>query len=400
MRNLLWFGDSPSAATGFGTVSRNVLDAFLKTGEWSITVAGKNYWGTVHGHPYAIHPVVALDPKEPNGGRAFLLMLSQAKWDLVIVNDDLYLTTLFADEARRILDDRPGTKLINYFPVDSPIHPSALRMFDAADLNVAYSLYGQAHAKAVRPHLDFPIIPHGCEQIERITPEQRREWRHNIFGASDETFVWMTCNRNSTRKDIPRAIEAFNVFQDYQPNTKFYINAQPVDNGIDLHSTVGFLNLNDKVIFPTHFNLSSGGLNREDLMRVYQLADGFITTHLGEGWGLTLSEAMAAGLPCVAPNNTTMPEILGADYPYLYPCKETAYIDNCGFRPKGTVRDIFAAMKRLYEGQGTDAHFDALVRSESFVLANSWKNVGQMWLALANHVMTTPSRKLPLSEAV
>lgn len=385
MKNLLWYGDSPTAATGFGTVTRNVLDAFLKTGEWSITVAAINYWGTVHSYPYQIHPVRALDG-EPMGGRAFLLMLQQAAWDLVVVNNDLYVGTTFADEARKIMDSRPNTRLLHYFPVDSPIRPDAMRMFDAADLNIAYSLYGQAQAKARRPDLDFPIIPHGCEQIERITPDQRREWRNNIFGIGDDTFLWMTCNRNSTRKDIPRAIEAFAAFQDYQPDSRFYINAQTVDNGIDLASAAGFLNLSDKVIFPTQFNVSSGGLSRPDLMRVYQLADGFLTTHLGEGWGLTISEAMAAGLPVVAPNNTTMPEILGADYPYLYPCRETAHIDNCGYRPRGTVRDIFGAMKRVYENpQGQNAHAD-------FVRQNSWENVGRMWLQLAAHVMNTPKR--------
>ena len=40
-------------------------------------------------------------------------------------------------------------------------------------------------------------------------------------------------------------------------------------------------------------------LPRNDLIKLYYDADCFVFPHRGEGWGLTLMEAMASGLPCI-----------------------------------------------------------------------------------------------------
>lgn len=47
--------------------------------------------------------------------------------------------------------------------------------------------------------------------------------------------------------------------------------------------------------------------------------DLFIFASHGEGFGLALLEAMQANKPILAPNNSAIPEVLGVDYPGLYP---------------------------------------------------------------------------------
>ena len=53
---VLAYCDSPTCATGFGTVSRNVLSGLYNTGRYSIDILGINYWGDPHGFPFRIWP--------------------------------------------------------------------------------------------------------------------------------------------------------------------------------------------------------------------------------------------------------------------------------------------------------------------------------------------------------
>ncbi|MBN1999231.1 glycosyltransferase family 4 protein [candidate division KSB1 bacterium] len=59
------------------------------------------------------------------------------------------------------------------------------------------------------------------------------------------------------------------------------------------------------------FLFHHGAVPHEKLYRWYQRADGFVYASSCESFGLTLLEAMAAGLPVACSDRTAMPEILG-----------------------------------------------------------------------------------------
>ncbi len=406
MRKLLYYGDSPTAATGFGTVARHILKAIHDTGDWAIAVRGINYFSTIHDYPYLILAAGHTDG-EPFGRKAFLRDVHSQDWDLIFIVNDTYVVAEVAAELRRLLEGKK-TKLIYYVPVDAKLPHSVTAMISAADQAVAYSRFGLAEIIKMMPEMEgrIPIIPHGCEEFPKLTTEERRQLRAQAFGIHrDETFLWMQVNRNSVRKDIARSIEAFAVFHEFQPDSKYYVHCQQVDNGLDMGAAAADAGVLEHVAFPATFSLSTGGMPRDMLAKIYQIADGFLTTHLGEGWGLAVTEAMSAGLPIVAPYNTTMPEILGPQYPYLYQCLDSTYVDNTGYRPRGTVRDIFGRMKRLYADQrgtspGHAIYPVAMESSRRFVEQNTWEDVGHMWLALIELVLTRPRAEPALVEAV
>lgn len=399
-KRLLWWGDSPTAATGFGTVSRNVLAAIHATGEWDITVRGVNYYGQMHDFPYVILPAGYPEP-DPFGKKAFIRDLYTTQpFDLVVINNDTYVVNEVAGELAALAEKGYPARTLFYFPVDCALPPGMTTLIDTVTCPVAYSTFGQAET-AKRTDRKVAVIPHGCEAIPKLTADERRKFRRDAFLVdSDDTYVWVSVNRNSARKDIARTIQAFSAFQAFQPDSRLYVHCQPQDNGLDMQAAAREAGVESKVAFPAQFSLSSGGMPRDMLMRVLQLADGFVTTHLGEGWGLTVTEAMSAGLPVVAPNNTTMPEILGASYPYLFPCLDTVWVDNSGFRPRGLLRDIFGAMKRCSQERGTPAQAAAIAKSREFTEAVSWEKVGATWLKLIEHTMAQPVFVKKLAEAV
>jgi glycosyltransferase involved in cell wall biosynthesis len=68
------------------------------------------------------------------------------------------------------------------------------------------------------------------------------------------------------------------------------------------------LEITDYVAFPSNFSENKGE-KIEELAEKYQCADVFVSTTKGEGWGLTITEAMACGIPVIAPNHTSIKEI-------------------------------------------------------------------------------------------
>ena len=63
--------------------------------------------------------------------------------------------------------------------------------------------------------------------------------------------------------------------------------------------------------YPDNFT-SRKGFPREVLNLIYNTADCQLSTTLGEGWGLPLTEAMAAKTINVAPNITSIPELFNS----------------------------------------------------------------------------------------
>ena len=67
---------------------------------------------------------------------------------------------------------------------------------------------------------------------------------------------------------------------------------------------IAALGLHDRVFCPDH-------LNDDDLPAIYQGALALVHPSLYEGFGLQLVEAMASGIPVLASNATSLPEVLG-----------------------------------------------------------------------------------------
>jgi hypothetical protein len=79
---ILAYCDSPSVATGFGTVSRNILMGLYATGKYEINVLGINYWGQPHPFPLAIWPVGINDQRDPYGREWVKGMMGKMDYDI------------------------------------------------------------------------------------------------------------------------------------------------------------------------------------------------------------------------------------------------------------------------------------------------------------------------------
>ena len=412
-RVLAW-SDSASAGTGFGTVSKYILRALHETGRYDIHHLAINFHGDFLDQstiPWQVQPARLLDPKDPHGMKMFIRTLLKGNYDIVWVLNDLYVTHEVAELTSKALTrlaskGRKIPKIIYYYPVDCNVPEDGSHFVHMADVPVCYTTHGRAETIKTLPGLADKLqeIPHGVdiEAFSPASPERIAAWKRQIFNIDPETTLVLNINRNSTRKQIQYSMAAFKEFRKQVPNSVMYLHTAVKDQGGDLVRAIRGLDLDPTkdIIYPTNFS-PANPVPLSTLNAVYNSADIFLTTHLGEGWGLTITEAMAAGTPVVAPNNTCMPQQLGSKSQrgYMYPCKDLIWIDNSGYRAKGLIPDIVDQMIRVHnDGPKQD---NRKVRSAlKWARKHRWDNIVSKWIKLFEEVEHLETREVASTEVI
>lgn len=128
------------------------------------------------------------------------------------------------------------------------------------------------------------------------------------ISKSGNTFKIGSIGRLVDQKDYPTLLNAFKVILINCPESELYI----VGNGNrkkELEDLARKLDIYEKVLF----------LGRTQYITEFlSLIDLFVLPSRYEGFGLVLLEAMRAKTPILASNNSSIPEVLGLDFPGLF----------------------------------------------------------------------------------
>jgi glycosyltransferase involved in cell wall biosynthesis len=226
-----------------------------------------------------------------------------------------HLRTLKNEKRRQ---NKPNFKSIVYFPIDSEPRPVDLKILDFFDETITYTEYAKSvltplttasNAKKIK------VIPHGCntKDFYPFSAEEKLKAKLEIVGeGNEETFLFGTVNRNSARKDLASLILGFSTFKrNSGANAVLYLHCNPLDpSGINIFRLCERLGLRigKDILLPKQHNENKGCDNTK-LNEIYNAFDCFITTTTSEGWGLTVTEAMATKTLVVCPQHTSLSEI-------------------------------------------------------------------------------------------
>lgn len=397
---ILCWSDSPAVSTGFGVVSKNVINALQKTGKYDIHQLAINHDGRFVDDdivPWQIQPAKLLDPQDPYGNQMFINSIVKGDYDIVWILNDNYVThgiakTLGEIRKTKVKEGKKVPTVVYYYPVDCQVIPEGGGMLREADILVAYTKHGYNETLKALPEQANKIhkIPHGVDSkvFHPIDSKKVTKLRKQYLNVDKDKYVITNINRNTSRKQLPYTFLAFKEFRKKVPNSLLYVHAAFHDQGGDLllaARDLGF-NLKEDIIFPVNYG-PGNSVSEEALNGLYNSADMYLSTHLGEGWGLTISEAMAAGTPVVVPNNTCMPQLIGEDESrgYMYECKDKAWIDNSGFRVKGNLEDIVAKMHECYK-DGNKYKSSKVKAARAWAEEHDWSNVCKEWIALFDSI--------------
>ena len=355
---VLAYCDAPTCATGFATVSRNILNGLYATGRYDVDVLGINYWGDPHEFPYRIWPVGVNADRDPYGRKKVFSMIQQMDYDILFFLQDTFILDFLPELHNRLRASGKEFRSICYYPVDGTPKVSWLENVNACDHLIAYSNFGKSESEKVMPEMKSPfVIPHGVNTKEYFVSNDKdiRAFRSQFFGSQANKFVFTNLNRNQQRKDIPRTIAAFAEFHKQVPESLLYLHMAKKDQGWDLTEVVNAydLDMTKDVVFPENFGPNQG-YPRHIVNMVYNVSDCVLSTTLGEGWGLSWIEAMATKTPIIMPGNTAMVESITEDRGWLVKSGSNPSLftvvpnDNEIVRPLVDVDNMVKVMKEVH----------------------------------------------------
>ncbi len=380
---ILAFGDSPTRMTGFGRVMRNVLQRWWDTavettaepagGTPALHCWGIGYEGWPHDLPYRIFPGGMHDWNSAPRLSQFLKVLADGQYTHVfmLMDPDALSVHGFPQKLRQICKAR-GIRVLLYYPVDAPLEPEWLGILDAADVTVSYTEYGREETRRALGKSQYPIevVPHGVDEcfapmsvedrakarvIEfelQVTPASRR--RFNF--VEEDTFLMLGVNKNEWRKDPLRMLEILVGLRRLDVPAKLLLRMDPMSAMGGIH-----LELAAKQLGLTYGKewCHIGPVADELLAGLYNAADLYLTTSLGEGWGLGVTEAMACHTPVAMPRHTSLDEIgaeprpgieVGGSAGPIWLPMETGWVCGADTRLRHRV-GLQGAIQRIYEAR-------------------------------------------------
>jgi glycosyltransferase involved in cell wall biosynthesis len=164
----------------------------------------------------------------------------------------------------------------------------------------------------IEQYLNYPedkitVIYPGVDH-EKYRPRNVDQSILSKYGIADDTRYILHVGAESPRKNVEGLIKAFYKLKKVVKGVKLVkaggSHWQPARSR--LLRLISDLNLSRDVIFTNY-------VSEEELIELYNGAELFVFPSFYEGFGLPVLEAMACGIPVMASNSSSLPEVVGED---------------------------------------------------------------------------------------
>jgi len=297
-----WFSNSPFYATGYGCQTRLFVPRLQKAG-YSMSISS---FAGLSGHTLDWVDGIKIYPNARHryGQDVLEQHAKTAKADVVISLMDAWVCEP---------DQFPNTKWIPWFPIDShPITTGNAEAVKQAYKRIVISKHG---AKMMDDAgMDYDYIPHGVD-TDVFKPLDRSEVRAKIDFPEDKFIVGMVAANVGfpPRKAFAENISAFKMLHDKHPDTMLYLHTADGTRGegFDIPAFCQFIGLEigKDVILANQYHYASLSYPDGAMNLLYNAMDVHLLCSKGEGFGIPILEAQAAGCPVIVGDWSSMGEL-------------------------------------------------------------------------------------------
>ena len=208
-------------------------------------------------------------------------------------------------------------QVVDAAPLLPRLHPPCR----AAKGNLAMSRFGQRVMEEAG--IKSTYVPLAFDPLEYY-PQDREESRaalEKTLGVSLKGAYLIVMNSANmsqpSRKNFGCAFKAFAEFRKQVPSAVLYCHTErtgQMARGENLLEAAKQYHIDTKILWPQQYAYTMGMIGTDFLRGLYNAADVFLHTALGEGFGLPLVEAAACGCPVIAPEFSASGELVENGY--------------------------------------------------------------------------------------
>jgi len=345
-----WISAACYATTGYGKQSKEIIMGLIERGYEIYNIGGiggETVWGGKINYPAKIH--------EENGKKIIDLEIPVLPTMGHLGGRDVaehYIKRYGLDLIISLWDcfaiDYTGNlpiPAINYIPIDAPFTRQMYKYVQNAYKVVAYSKFGYQELLKWFPPTKIHWIPHGinCNVFKPISEKEKAKFRQTLTPTPvpEDAFLMVDVAANvGERKQLPLLMYALRKF---------------------------FKRHRDAYIY----------------LFLYASADVFVSTTIGEGFGIPTMEAQACGTPVIITNCSTSPELVGGHGWLVDTVPEDVYvfipvwIPTLQVYPVPNMRSLLECLEDAYNHPEKVEEYGRI--SREFSLNYDWSRVIPRW---------------------
>lgn len=304
-----WVSAPLTSTAGYGKVTKEVCLRLADTGYEVVNVGGR-LTSVVLGEKFYVWT--------PKGNRVLVVPVWGQTGDRPTLEH--YIRRYGLDAIVSLYDayvlgfGKPSKPWAAQFPIDTQLTKVWVNHVLNADYVVAISHFGYEELLKHFPDFMVKEIPHGVDTsiFKPRTEEEKQEIRRK-WDIPQDSFLMLTVAANwGERKNLCQLMITFKRFLETHKDATLYLYTNLKEHcpqGYDLINFADELGIMDHVLGPK-FNPILDSIEDEAMAELYAASDVYVNTSMGEGFGLPIVEAMACGVPVIATNSSSMPELV------------------------------------------------------------------------------------------
>ena len=309
MTHILWHSNAPHTNTGYGNQTA-IFTPRLKRAGYDVTISA--FYGR-EGAPAINEDGIMELPRlrDPYGNDVIEAHAQMCDTDLVLSLVDPFILNSM------VWGELPWAAWV---PVDStPLLPENAAALATAHWIIAMSRFGEGQLRAAGfQHVHY--VPLGVE-TNTFSPIDRQHARAELsqFVGRElrDKFLVISVAANKgqpSRKNFDGMLATFAMFATAHSDALLYLHtdANGLWGGEHLPTMAEAYGIADRVIFPPRYHLLTGLVAPPMLNTIYNAGDVFMLLSRGEGFGIPIVEAQAAGCPVIVTDCSAMPELVFA----------------------------------------------------------------------------------------
>jgi len=357
---ITWYSNAPWAPTGYGTQTKLMLPR-LKAEGHEVAVAA-NYGQAAAMSSWRGIPVF---PQGLSGHSEDVMLAHHTAW---MQGQEGWLMTLYDVWPLAKIKGHEQFRVASWTPVDhTPVPPEVLP-WAQAHYTIAMSKWGQQ--EFARKGVDARYAPHGIDTaVFKPTPSAIRE----TLKVPEDAFLITinAANKGGTppRKAWSEMLSAAGLFMDRHPDA--YLNLHTNLAGIggtapQLEVMLAALGIpTNRLRVVDQYQYLAGLISDTILAELYTASDVLLATSMGEGFGIPVIEAQAAGCPVIVTDFSAQSELCGAGWLVGF----QPWFDHFqgAFLAQPFVSEIIGALEQAYVAKG-----DADLRGKAVAFAQDY----------------------------